>query len=177
MTTSSGLKTAALLVVFFAICAVSSSQAEEYPWLKSQDYKSILVNTDFNGCEFIEGKLNETVKRTFSRVDIEATISNSITFKATDKNEASPMELLDEELVGKEKIILHVYGRCIRYTSGFIYQFDARFGIKNQKYSQALLYATPHHSVVGVDSSMGIDRTFRALMKNVVDDYLSANRP
>jgi hypothetical protein len=143
---------------------------------KSPEHKTIFVITDFNECDFIAGKLNETVKKTFLRSNIKATISNSLVFQTTDESEDSVYELVDEELVGDNKIILHVYGKCIKYSSGFIYQFDVNFGVNDTDYSQALLYSTPRHSVIGVDSVMGIDRAFRILMQNVVDDYWSANR-
>lgn len=176
MINSSGLKTILILTAVFTLLSTSFTQAEEYEWLKSNNFESIFVFTDFNGFDFIADKLDETVKRTFSRSNIKATISNSMTFKATDKNEEPTYELLDDDLVDNNKIILHIYGKCIKYNSGFIYQFDIHFGVKNIKYSQALLYSTPQHSVVGVDSVFGIEKTFRELMKNVVDDYLSANQ-
>ena len=97
-------------------------------------------------------------------------------FKVTEKSTDSIYELLDDDLIRDNKIILHIFGKCIRYTSGHIYQFDIHFGVNNKKYSQAILYSTPRHSVIGVDSIMGIDRTFRELMKNVVDDYRAANQ-
>ena len=176
MINSSRLKIILILTAVFVLQIASSAQAEDYTWLKSDKYRSIFVFTEFNGCDFIADKLNETVKRSFSRSSIKTTISSSMTFNITDKSKDSTFELVDDELVGKGKIILHIYGKCIRYTSGYIYQFDAHFGIKDQKSSQALLYATPHHSVVGIDSQMGIDRAFRALMRNVVDDYSAANQ-
>lgn len=154
----------------------SYAQAEDYEWLKSPNHESVFVFADFNGCDFIADKLNETVARTFSRSNIKATISNSMAFKATGESENPVYELLDEELFGSNKIIIHVYGKCIKYASGFIYQFDIHFGVKNEKYSQALLYSTPRHSVVGVDTVMSIERSFRNLMQNVVDDYCSANQ-
>ena len=176
MINSSRFKITLMLAAVFILCATSFAQAEEYEWLKSQDYKQIFVYTNYSGCDFIVDKLNETVKRTFSRYNIKATISNSMTFKTTEESKDSTYELLDDNLISNNKIILSIYGKCIRYTSGFIYQFDIHFGINNKKYSQALLYSIPQHSVIGVDSATGIDRTFRELMKNAVDDYVSANQ-
>ena len=176
MITSSRFKIILILSAFVAFHAASYAQAENYEWLKSPEYESIFVYTDFNGCDFIADKLKETVKRTFSRSDIDTTISNSMTFKTTDKSDNSIYELLDDELIANNKIILHVYGKCIKYSSGFIYQFDIHFGENNNKYSQALLYSTPRHSVIGVDTIMGIERSFRDLMQNVADDYVTANR-
>jgi len=175
MNTSSKFKKIIILAAVFALQAASYAQAETYEWLKSPGYESIFVFTDFNGCDFIADKLNETVKRTFSRSNIEATISNSLAFKTTYKSEDSVYELLDEELIADNKIILHVYGKCMKYSSGFIYQFDLHFGVINKKYSQALLYSTPRHSVMGVDTVMGIERAFRQLMQNAVNDYLDSN--
>lgn len=156
--------------------AVSYAQAENYEWLKSPNYETIFVYMDLNGCDFIADKLNETVKRTFSSSNITATISNSMAFQTTGKDETAAYELLDENLISEDKIILHVYGKCMKYGSGFLYQFDLHFGVNKKKYSQALLYSTPRHSAMGVDTVMSIERTFRALMENVVNDYLSSNQ-
>ncbi len=177
MINSSKFKIVLILTAVFVLQLACYVHAEDYKWLKTHNSKSLFVFADFNGCDFIEDKLNETIKRSFSRYDIKTNISSSMTFNITDKSKDATFELVDDELVGNNKIILHITGKCIRYTSGYIFQFDAHFGIKNQKYSQALLYATPQHSVVGIDSTMGIERTFRTLMKEVVDDYLSANQP
>jgi len=94
----------------------------------------------------------------------------------TGQSETAVYELIDEELISEDKIILNVYAKCIKYSSGFIYQFDIHFGMKDKKSSQALLYATPRHSVMGIDSMVGIEGTFKTLMQNVVNDYLSANQ-
>lgn len=176
MTTPSRIKIIFILTAVFAMLATSAAQAETYEWLKSPEHEAIFVYTDYNGCDFIADKLNETVKRTFSRSNIKATISSSLAFQTTGQSETPVYELIDEKLTGNNKIILHVYAKCIKYSSGFIYQFDLHFGVNNKKYSQALLYSTPRHSVVGVDSIMGINNTFRKLMQNVLDDYLSSNQ-
>jgi hypothetical protein len=165
-----------ILATLVTLTITSNVQAEEYEWLKSPGYESIFVFTEFNGCDFIADKLNETVKRTFSRSNIKATLSNSLVFQTTDNRKNSTYELVDDNLTGSNKIILHIYGKCIKYSSGFVYQFDINFGVNDTKYSQALLYSTPQHSVIGVDSIMGIERNFRMLMRNVVDDYCSANQ-
>ena len=176
MITHSKFRTILILAIVLTSHVTSYARAEEYEWLKSPGYETIFVFTDFNECDFIADKLNETVRRTFSRSNIETTISNSPVFKTTNKNQNDVYELVDEELTGNNKIILYIYGKCIRYSSGFIYQFDINFGVNDTKSSQTLLYAMPRHSVIGVDSLMGIDRTFRTLMKNAVDDYCSANQ-
>lgn len=176
MSAASRFKIILILTAVFILNATSYAQAETYEWLKSPDYESIFVYTDYNGCDFIADKLKETVKRTFSRSNIEATISNSLAFKTTDKSEDLVYELIDEELIGGNKIILNVYGKCIKYKSGFIYQFDLHFGVNNKKYSQALLYSTPRHSVMGIDTVMGIESAFRQLMQNAVNDYLVSNQ-
>ena len=176
MITPSKFKIILILTAIFTLQVISSAHAENYEWLKSPDYESIFVVTDYNGCDFIADKLNEAVTRTFSSSNIKATISNSMSFQTTGKGEDSVYELVDEKLISNKKIILHVYGKCIKYGSGFIYQFDINFGVNDQKYSQALLYATPRHSVMGVDTVMSIERSFRSLMQNVVNDYVSSNQ-
>ena len=176
MITPSKFRIVLIMAAVITFNLTSYTQAEEYGWLKSPGYESIFVFTDFSDCDFIVDKLNETVKRTFSRSNIKATISNSLVFNTTGESQNSVYELVDEALTSNNKIILYIYGKCIRYSSGFIYQFDVNFGVNDTKHSQALLYSKPRHSVIGVDSVMGIDRTFRSLMKNVVDDYLSANQ-
>ena len=52
-----------ILTAVFTFHATSYAQVEEYEWLKSPDHESIFVFTDFNGCDFISDKLNETVER------------------------------------------------------------------------------------------------------------------
>jgi hypothetical protein len=170
-----------LFTAVVTLHATSYVHAENYEWLKSPEYQSIFVLTDFKECAFMTDKLNETVKRTFSRSNIEATISSSLVFKTKEKDDNSIYELLDDELlddelIGENKIILHIYGKCIKYSSGFVYQFDIHFGKNNKRYSQAFLYSKPRHSVIGVESIMSIDRIFRKLMENVVNDYWSANQ-
>jgi hypothetical protein len=176
MITPSVFKKILTITAVVILYAGSYAQAENYEWLKSPNYETIFVYTDLNGCDFIADKLNETVKRTFSRSNITATISNSMAFQTTGENETAVYELLDEKLISADKIILHIYGKCMKYGSGFIYQFDLHFGVNNNEYSQALLYSTPRHSVMGVDTVMSIERTFRALMEKVVNDYLSSNQ-
>ena len=176
MIAPSKFKIILLLTTFFTLQAVSYAQAQDYEWLKSPEYRSIFVYMDLNGYEFIADKLNETVKKTFSSSSINVTISNSMAFQTTGKKGNPVYELLDEELFSDNKIILHVYGKCIKYGSGFIYQFDIHFGVKDPKYSQALLYATPQHSVIGVDTAMSIESAFSGLIQKVVDEYLSANQ-
>lgn len=176
MITPSKFRIILILAVVVTLHMPSFAQADDYEWLKSPEYKSIFVFTDFKECDFMAGKFTEAVKRTFSRSNIKATISNSLAFQTTEAGDDLVFELLDEELTGNNKIILYVYGKCVKYNSGFIFQFDIHFGVINQKYSQALLYTTPRHSVIGVDTIMGIERTFRDLIKNAVDDYCTANQ-
>lgn len=181
MITPFRLKKILLFTAIVALYAASYAQAENYEWLKSPEYESIFVLTDFEDCDFMSDKLNETVKRTFLSSKIKATISNSLVFHTTDESGNPVFEFLgdgssSDKLIRNNKIILHIYGKCIKYNSGFIYQFNIHFGVNNKKYSQALLYSTPQHSVVGIDSIMSIERTFRELMKQVVDDYCSANQ-
>ncbi len=176
MTTPSGFKSILMLTAVFTLLSISYAQAEDYKWLKSPKYESIFVFADFRDCDFIADKLNEAVKRTFSRSNIITTISNSLVFQAIDKSENPVNELLDDELISNNKIILHIYGKCIEYRSVYIYQFDIHFGVIDKRYSQALLYSTPRHSVMGVDTIRDIDRTFRKLMQNAVDDYLAVNK-
>lgn len=176
MTTPSKNRIILILAVVVILHVTSYAQAEDYEWLKSSGYETIFVFTDFNGCDSIVDELNETVRRTFLRSNIKAIVSSSFVFKTTGGSKNSVYELVDEELISNNKIILHLYGKCVRYSSGYIYQFDVNFGVNDTKHSQALLYSTPRHSVIGVDSIMGIDRVFRTLMRNVVDDYWFANQ-
>ncbi len=176
MGTLSKFSTIVIVTVVIALNAGPYAQAQDYGWLKSPGYESIFVFIDFDGDDSIAGRLKETVMRTFSRSNINATISNSYIFKTTDEDKNSVYELVDEELIENNKIIFHIHGKCIRYSSGYIYQFDANFGVNDTESSQALLYATPRHSVIGVDSIMGIDRVLRTLMRNAVSDYWFANQ-
>lgn len=176
MKTLSRLKTIVLLAVLFTFFIATHAQAEDYKWLKTSDYKKILVYTDFNNCDFIAEKLNETIKRTLLRYNIKATISDSLVFQTTERRGKTVKELIDEELTNDNKIILHIYGKCIDYNSAHIYQFDIHFASINKKNSQALLYSSPQHNVMGVDTVSGIDRAFRKLMADAVEDYISANK-
>ena len=176
MKTLSRFKSIIMLAVIFTFFIATNTQAEDYKWLKTSDYKKIFVYTDFDNCDFIAAKLNETIKRTLLRYNIKAIISDSLVFQTTEKRGKAAKELIDEELTNDNKIILHIYGKCIEYNSAHIYQFDIHFAILNKKYSQALLYSTPQHNVMGIDTVSGIDRAFRKLMTNAVEDYLAANK-
>jgi len=164
----------ATLLLTFILPAYT--QANDYKWLKSANYNDIFVYTDFSECSVIAEKLNEAVNRTLKRSNIKPTISNSLVFQTTDRKDKSAKELIDQELISDNKIILHIYGKCIEYNSVYIYQIDLHFALFNKKYSQALLYSSPQHSVMGADTIRGIDRKFRKLMENAVSDYLSANK-
>jgi hypothetical protein len=164
------------MAFLFTFLIATHTQAEDYKWLKTSNYKKIFVYTDFDNCDFMAGKLNETIKRTLLRDNIKATISDSLVFQTTEKRGKTVKELIDEEFTNDNKIILHIYGKCIEYNSAHIYQFDIHFASINKKYSQALLYSSPQHNVMGIDTVTGIDRAFRKLMTNAVDDYISANK-
>ena len=163
------------MVVLFSFLIAIYAQAEEYKWLKTSKYEKVFVHTDFNNCDFIEDKLTETIKRTLLSKKIKATISDSLAFQITEKRGKSIREEINAELTNNNKIILNIYGNCIEYNSAYIYQFDIRFGVMDKKYSQALLYTSPQHNVMGIDTSIGIDRKFRKLMADAVADYISAN--
>jgi hypothetical protein len=171
-----GFKLTILMAVLFTFFVTSYTQAEEYKWLKTSKIDNIFVYTDFNNCDFITDKLNETLKRTLLRYNIKATISDSLAFQTTVKRGKLIREELDPELTSDNKIILHIYGKCIEYKSAHIYQFDIHFGVLNRKYTQALLYSSPQHNVMGLDTMIGIDRAFRKLMEDAVEDYVSANK-
>ena len=175
MTALSRLKSIILITIIFSFFIASYTQAEEYKWLKTSNHKKIFVYTDFNNCYFIETKLIETIKRTLQQHNIKATISDSLAFQTTEKRGKSVRELIDPELTSNNKIILHIYGKCIEYNSAYVYQFDIHFAQLNKKYTQALLYSSPQHNAVGVHTFTGIDRTFRKLMTDAVSDYLAAN--
>ena len=175
MTTFSRFKSVILMAILFTFFAAASTHAEEYKWLKTSNHEKIFVYTNFNNCDFISDKLNETIKRSLLRYNIKATISDSLAFQTTEKKGKITREVLNPELTSKNKIILHIYGKCIEYKSAHIYQFDIHFGTLNNKISQALLYSSPHHTVMGLDTMIGIDRAFRKLMEDAVNDYLSAN--
>lgn len=176
MTTLSRLKSIVLAVILFTFLVPAYTQAEEYKWLKTSKYKKIFVYTNFDNCDFIAGKLNETIKRTLLRYNIKSNISESLAFQTTEIKGKIIREELDPELTSHNKIILHIYGKCIEYKSAYIYQFDIHFALLNNKYSQALLYSSPQHNVMGVDTTAGIDRAFRKLMADAVADYISANK-
>ena len=170
------LKSIVLTVAFLGLIVPAYTQAEDYKWLKTSKYEKILVHTDLNNCDFIETELKETIKRTLLRHEIESTISDSLAFQTTEKRGKIIREELDPELTSDNKIILYIYGNCIEYKSAYIYQFSIRFGMVNKKYTQALLYSTPQHNVMGVDMFTGIDRKFRELMADAVADYITANK-
>lgn len=172
----SRLKSIFLMVILFTFFFSTYTAAEEYKWLKTSKYEKIFVYTDFNDCDFILAKLNETIKRSLLRYKIKATMSDSLAFQTTEEKGKSIREEIDPELTSGNKIILSIYGKCIEYRSAYIYQFDIRFGVMNNKYSQALLYSSPRHNVMGIDTTMGIDRIFRKLMADAVEDYISVNK-
>lgn len=176
MTTLSRIKYLTIATLLLSLFVTVYAQAEEYKWLKTSKYEKLFVYTDLNNCDFIAAKINETIKRTLLRHNIKATISESLVFQTTGKPENSTRELIDEELTADNKIILHVYGKCIEYKSAYIYQFDIRFAVINKRYSQALLYSAPQHNVMGLDTIQGIDRAFRKLMEDAAADYLNANK-
>ena len=176
MTTFSRLKMIIIMIFLFTFFVAIYTQAEEYKWLKTSKNEKIFVYTDLNDCDFIAEKINETIKRTLLHYNIKATISDSLVFQETSKMGKSTRELIDNELTAENKIILYVYGKCIEYKSAYIYQFDIHFATINDRYSQALLYSTPQHNVMGLDTNIGIDRAFRKLMEDAVADYLSANK-
>ena len=175
MTDLSRFKFTIPIVVLFTFIIAVSVQAEEYKWLKTSDHEKIFVYTDLDNCDFIAGKINETIKRTFLRDNIKATISDSLVFQKNDTQKESTRELIDNKLTAKNKIILYVYGKCIEYKSGYIYQFNVNFAVINNKYSQALIYSSPHHNAMGLDTTIGIDRAFRKLMNDAVTEYVAAN--
>ena len=176
MTTFSRFKSIIPMVVLFAFTVTLHAQAEEYKWLKTSKYEKLFVYTDLNNCDFIADKINETIKRTLLRDNINATISDSLVFQIIEKKGKSTRELVDNELTAENKIILYVYGKCIEYKSAYIYQFDIRFAVINSRNSQALLYSSPQHNVMGLDTNIGIDRAFRKLMEDAVADYIAANK-
>ena len=165
-----------LIAVLFTFLTAVNTRAEVYKWLKTSRYEKIFVYTDFNNCDFLADKLNETIKRTLARYDIKATISDSLAFRTTVKGGKTEREVIDDELTADNKIILHIYGKCIGYKSAYIYQFDIHFAVLNRKYSQALLYSSPQHNLMGLDTNIGIDRAFRKLMEDAAADYISANK-
>ena len=176
MTTFYRLKSITLMTVLFIFFVAAYTQAEEYKWLKTSKYEKIFIFTDFNNCDSIANKLNETIKRTLARYNIKATISDSLAFQTTFRGGKTVREEIDAELTANNKIILHIYGKCIEYKSAYIYQFDIHFAVLNSKYSQALLYSSPRHNVMGLDTTIGIDKIFRKLMDSAIKDYISANK-
>ena len=176
MKTFSWFKSVVSAAVFLFFIVPAKTRADDYKWLKTTKYENIFVYTDFSECDSIADKLNETVKRTLLHADIKPTISNSLVFQTSSKGKQSTQELIDSELIAGNKIILYIYGKCIEYNSVYIYQFDINFAVVNNKYSQALLYSSPQHSVLGADTLRGIDRVFRRLMEDALEDYLSANK-
>ncbi len=175
MKTFSRLLSIFTAAVFILLIIPAGTQAKEYKWLNTKDYKNVFVHTDFNQCDFIEKNLNETIKRTIMREGIDPTISESLVFKITRFGDEEKRELIDKELTSGNKIIFYVYAKCIEYGSVYIYQFDVDFAVMDSRHSQALIYSTPRHSVMGADSPRGMDKIFRKLMKEAVDDYVAAN--
>jgi len=175
MTIFSKFKSMLILTALVTFIVPVHTQADEYKWLKTSKYKNIFVYTDFEECDFLADELNETIERILSRSKIKPTISNSLVFQSTEKKGNSINELLDPDLIGNRKIFLHIYGKCIEYGSVHLYQFDIHFAVFNNKYSQALLYSTPKHSVMGADRINAIKRAFKKLIENTVVDYVSAN--
>lgn len=171
------LKSILAAALLLHLVAPGRTSAAEFSWLKTENYKNILVYTDFNECNIIADRLNETVKRILSHSYIKPVISDSVVFMMTDNELTSVKELLDDELITDNKKILHIYGKCIKYNSAYLYQFDIHFGIIDKKISQALLYSSPQYSVLGIDVKSGIDIIFRKLLEDAVSDYLSANKP
>jgi hypothetical protein len=170
------LKAIMVVAVIFNLLLPIQTQAVEYSWLKTKKHENLFVYTDFNECNDIADRLNEVVKRILSHSHIKTTISNSFVFQTTDKDGTSVNELLDDELITDNKIMLHIYGKCIKYNSAYLYQFDIHFGIIDKKISQALLYSSPQYSVMGVDNKIGMDMIFRKLFEDAVTDYLFANK-
>ncbi|MFC1840034.1 hypothetical protein ACFL1N_10665 [Thermodesulfobacteriota bacterium] len=150
-------------------------QASEYKWLKTPEYKKVLVCTDFEECDFITRDLYKTIRSVLSRAKIKPTISNSFVFQTNSKGYKSIRELLDQELIENQKVFIHIYGKCIEYDSIHIYQFAIHFAKIDKKYSNALLYSSPEHNVMGADKYYGIKNAFKKIMEDAVADYLSAN--
>ena len=164
-----------LSAVLFTVIIPGNTKANEYKWLKTNKYEKLFVYTDFSECDAIADRLNESVKRILLHSDIKPTISNSLAFQTINIGGKSIREVLDDELTSDHKIIMYITGKCIEYNSVYIYQFDIHFGIIDKNISEALLYSSPQHSVMGADTTSGMDRKFRQLMEDAVADYLSAN--
>lgn len=170
------LKLTILTALLYQFVVPGQILAAEYSWLKTKNYEKIFVYSDFSECNVIADRLNESVKRSLLNANIKPFISNSLVFQMTDQKGSSVKELLDNELITDNKIILHIYGKCIEYRSAYIYQFDIHFGKIENKISQALLYSSPHYSVMGMENKIGMERIFRTLLEDVVSAYLSANK-
>ena len=164
-----------LTAVLFTVIIPGSTRADEYKWLKTNKYEKIFVYTDFSECGVMADRLNESVKRILMHADIKPTISNSLVFQTINIAGKSVREMLDDDLTSDHKIIMYITGKCIEYNSVYIYHFDIHFGIIDKNISEALLYSSPQHSVMGADTTSGMDRKFRQLMEDAVADYLSAN--
>jgi len=165
-----------LMIVFILIISSAYSKANEYKWLKTTDYKNLLVYSDFKDCGIVAKHLNETIRITLLRSELKPVISDSLVFQSNDEGGKSVLELMNNKLIENNKIILYVYGRCIEYGSAYIYQFDINFAIFDNKHSQAMLYATPKHSAMGAESINGMKKVFKKLIEEAAADYVSANK-
>ena len=174
MTTYSKFKSIFLLTALVTFIVPVHTQADEYKWLKTSKYEKIFVYTDLKECDFVANQLNE-IRGVLSHSKIKPTISDSLIFQSTDEEEKSLIEVMTHKLIDNQKIFLYIYGKCVEYGSVYIYQFEIHFAILDKKYSNALLYSLPQHSVIGADTIFGIKKTFRKLVENAVADYLSAN--
>lgn len=175
MTAYSKFKSALLLVAITVLIAPVEIEADQYKWLKTREYGKIFIYTDFEDCDFIAKELFQTIRVVLLRSKIKPTISNSLVFQSTGEDKISIRELLNEDLIDKQKIFIHIYGKCIEYDSVYIYQFSIHFAKFDNKYSNALLYSSPEHNVMGADKFYGIKRAFKKIMEDAVTDYLSAN--
>ena len=136
----------AALVIFIL---PAHTQADGYKWLKTSKYKNIFVYTDFNECDFFADQLIETIRKVLLGSKIKPTISDSLVFQSTDEGDKSFIELITHKLLDNQKVFLHIYGKCIKYRSAYIYQFDKLF-LLDRRYtysyflSEYFLY-TLHH--------------------------------
>jgi hypothetical protein len=166
-----------ILIVFtFIIFSASASHAGEYKWLKTPNYQTVLVFADVKECGQLSGYIKDTIKVVLSRSGIKASISDSLVFQSVEEGEGFTMELMNGKLIEDSKILFYVYGRCIEYGSALIYQFNINFATYDNRSSQALIYSSPGHSVVGADSVNGMKRKFKRLMEDAAADYISSNK-
>lgn len=174
------MKTCSLFTLFLFVFTLlffkaSVSDAGEFKWLKTSNYQTVLVFADVKECGQLSGYMKDTIKVLLSRSDIKATISNSLVFQS-EEGSGLTMELMNSKLIENHKILFYVYGRCLDYGSALIYQFDINFATYDNNSSQALIYSSPRHSVLGADSVNGIKRKFKKLMEDAVADYVSTNK-